>query len=233
MDLETIELVRKSSLFQNITPELLKTAVGGALRRSIEEDGFFFMQGDSATHAYVLLQGRVKMMQVTPNGQQITLRILTPGQTFGGVALLNPTDGYPASAQAVQNSTALAWDTDTLRELVSQDSTISLNVMQLMHGYITELQDRQSALTSEKVEQRIARTLLKLAAQSGRKVAEGVLIDIPLSRQDVAEMTGTTLFTVSRTLKDWERQEILSIGRERVVIRDPHGLVRIADDLVR
>ena len=207
--------------------------MGGAVRRSIEEDGYFFMQGDEAAHAYVLLRGRVKMLQVTPNGQQITLRIITPGETFGGVAMLNPRTGYPASAQASEDSTALAWSTETLRSLVSREPVISLNIMGLMHGYITDLQERQGALTSERVEQRIARTLLKLARQSGRRVDEGVLIDTPLSRQDVAEMTGTTLFTVSRTLKDWERAGLLSIGRERVIICDPHGLVKIADDLVK
>lgn len=232
MDAEIIELVRTSSLFREINTESLDLALASALQRSIEDDGYFFMQGDPATHAYVLVQGRVKMTQVTPNGQQITLRIITPGQTYGGVSLLNPDLGYPASAQAAQDSVALAWDTRSLRALVAKDPTVSFNVMKLMHGYITELQDRQSALTSEKVEQRIARTLLKLAAQSGRKVAEGILIDIPLSRQDVAEMTGTTLFTVSRTLKVWERQGLLYVGRERVVIREPHGLVRIADGLL-
>lgn len=172
------------------------------------------------------------MQQVSSSGALITLRIITPGETFGGVALLHPEAGYPASAQAAEDSTAAAWDTQTLRALVNNDPAISFNVMSLMHGYIMELQHRESALTSERVEKRIARTLLKLASQSGKKVDEGVLIGIPLSRQDVAEMTGTTLFTVSRTLKEWEREDILRIGRETVIIRDPHALVRIADELV-
>jgi len=102
-----------------------------------------------------------------------------------------------------------------------------------MHGYILELQERQKALVTERVEQRIARILLKLAAESGKKVEEGVLIDMRLTRQDVAEMSGTTLYTVSRTLTEWEREGLLKIGRERVIIREPHGLVRIADDLVK
>jgi CRP-like cAMP-binding protein len=132
----------------------------------------------------------------------------------------------------VEDSTALAWNTARLRELVEKDPSISLNVMGLMHGYISELQERQKALVSDRVEQRIARILLKLAAQSGRKIDEGVLIDLPITRQDIAEMCGTTLFTVSRTLNEWERGGLLEIGRERVVIRDPHGLVSIADELV-
>jgi CRP-like cAMP-binding protein len=232
MEKETQDLVRKSSLFKDVNSDIFAQVLDASVPRSVEEDGFFFMQGDPATHAYVLVQGRVKMIQITPNGQQITMRIMTPGQTYGGIALLNPRAGYPATAQAVEDSTALAWDTVHLRELVEKDPSISLNVMSLMHGYISELQERQKALVTDRVEQRIARILLKLAAQSGRKIDEGVLIDLPITRQDIAEMSGTTLFTVSRTLNEWERDGLLEIGRERVVIREPHGLVSIADELI-
>jgi CRP/FNR family transcriptional regulator, nitrogen oxide reductase regulator len=232
MEKEVQELVRQSSLFKDIRSEVFAQVLEASMPRSVEEDGFFFIQGDPATHAYVLVEGRVKMIQITPNGQQITMRIMTPGQTYGGIALLNPRAGYPATAQVVENSTALAWDTAHLRELVEKEPSISLNVMGLMHGYISELQERQKALVTDRVEQRIARILLKLAAQSGRKIDEGVLIDLPITRQDIAEMSGTTLYTVSRTLNEWERDGLLEIGRERVVIREPHGLVRIADELV-
>jgi len=232
MDDETRELIRQSNLFRDVDPDVFGQVIETSISRSVEGDGFFFLQGDPATHAYVLVKGRVKMIQITPNGQQITLRIMTPGQTYGGIALLNPKAGYPATAQAVEDSTALAWDTSHLRELVEKDPSISLNVMGLMHGYISELQERQKALVTDRVEQRIARIILKLAAQSGKKIDQGVLIDLPITRQDIAEMSGTTLFTVSRTLNEWERSGLLEIGRERVVIREPHGLVSIADELV-
>jgi len=232
MEKETQKLVLQSSLFKDVKSDIFAQVLDSSVPRSVEEGGFFFLQGDPATHAYVLVEGRVKMIQITPNGQQITMRIMTPGQTYGGIALLNPNAGYPATAQAVEDSTALAWDTIHLRELVEKDPAISLNVMGLMHGYISELQERQKALVTDRVEQRIARILLKLAAQSGRKIDEGVLIDLPITRQDIAEMSGTTLFTVSRTLNEWERDGLLEIGRERVVICEPHGLVSIADELV-
>jgi len=232
MDMEVQDLVRQSSLFKEVSPDGFKQVMETGVLRSIEEDGFFFLQGDPATHAYVLVEGRVKMIQITPNGQQITLRIMTPGQTYGGIALLNPRAGYPATAQAVEDSSALAWDTAHLRQLVENEPSISLNVMSLMHGYISELQERQKALVTDRVDQRIARVLLKLAAQSGTKIDEGVLIDLPITRQDIAEMSGTTLYTVSRTLNEWNRGGLLEIGRERVVICEPHQLVSIADDLV-
>jgi len=226
------KLVRQSRLFKDVSAEGFEQIFTAGVTRSVEEDGFYFLQGDPATHAYVLLEGRVKMMQITPNGQQITMRIMTPGQTFGGVALLKPSAGYPATAQADEDSKAMAWETERLRDLVEDEPVISLNVMNLMHGYISELQERQKSLVTDRVEQRIARVLLKLAAQSGIKIDEGVLIDLPITRQDIAEMSGTTLFTVSRTLNEWDRDGLLKIGRERVVIREPHLLVSISDDLV-
>lgn len=227
------QLIRESSLFREVSAQGLNQILGSGILRSVEGGGFYFMQGDPAAHAYVLVSGRVKMVQIAPNGQQITLRIMTPGQTFGGIAILQPQAGYPATAQAEEDSAAMAWDTAHLRELAKTEPSISLNAMQLMHGYITELQERQQALVTGRVEQRIARILLKLAADSGKKTEDGILIDIPLTRQDVAEMSGTTLFTVSRTMSGWERNGLLKIGRERVIIREPHGLVKIADDLAR
>lgn len=225
------ELIEKSSLFQHVKTETVEHAIYEGILRTMEEGEYFFLQGDESTHAYVLLSGRVKLVQVTPNGQQITLRIMTSGQTYGGIALLSPPKGYPATAQAMEDSIAISWNTNQLRKWASNDSTLSFNTMQIMHGYIMDLQERQAGLTSERVEQRIARSLLKLAAQSGKKVDEGVLINMKLTRQDIAEMSGTTLFTVSRTLTEWERAGLLKIGRERVMICNPHGLVQIADDL--
>ena len=233
MNNNTQEIIRGSSLFKDVSPQSFEQVLGTGLLRSVEEDGFFFMQADPASHAYVLVEGRVRMIQVTPNGQQITLRILTPGQTFGGIALINPGEGYPATAQAMDNSSALAWDTAHLKILAETEPSIPLNAMKLMHAYITELQERQKALISDRVEQRIARILLKLAAQYGKKAEEGVLINFAITRKDIAEMSGTTLFTVSRTLKGWERQGIVKIGREKVCICQPHGLVSLADDLTQ
>ena len=231
MALDPRETLRQSDLFTGIGTDTMDAVLASSISRSVEEDGYFFFQGDPATHVYVLLIGRVKLHQVTPAGQQVIMRVLTPGEAFAGIALLRPKAGYPVSAQAMEESTALAWEAPTLRALAQGDPAISLNTAQVISGYMTDVQDRYRELATEKVERRIARTLLRLASQSGRKVAEGVLIDIPLTRQDIAQMTGTTLFTVSRTLSEWERQGMLSVGRERVVIREPHALVRIAEDL--
>jgi CRP-like cAMP-binding protein len=93
------------------------------------------------------------------------------------------------------------------------------------------LLDRYQELATERVEQRVARALLRLARQVGQKEEDGILINLPLSREDLAEMIGTTLYTVSRILSRWEHQGLVKTGRERVLIRNPHALVDIAEDL--
>jgi CRP-like cAMP-binding protein len=147
------------------------------------------------------------------------------------VVLSNTT--YPLSAEVVSDCTALRWDYEATVHLMELFPGLALNGLRLVAGRFQELQSRYQELATERVERRVARTLLRLARQTGRRTEEGVLIDLPLSRQDLGEMTGTTLYTVSRILSNWEQQALIQTGRERVIICNPHGLVVIAEDLVK
>lgn len=227
---EPIQLLAQSPLFQGLSPTELQAALRSARRRQVRREAFFFQQGDPASALYVLTAGRVRLTQVTPEGDQVILHLIHPGEMFGGIAVLGDAT-YPVSAQALEDCQALAWDGEGMVRLMERTPRLALNALRLLAGRVQELQDRVRELATERVERRVARTLLRLARQAGRKVEGGVLIDLPLSRQDLAEMTGTTLFTVSRVLSRWEQQGLVEAGRERVLIRFPHGLVRIAEDL--
>jgi CRP/FNR family transcriptional regulator, nitrogen oxide reductase regulator len=221
--------LRQVSVFQNATDEDLKLIAAQGIERSIEEGEFFFFQGDPATYLYVLVSGRAKLMQTNPAGQQVNLRTINEWQMFGALGAVRDAATYPASAQALENSTALAVKSEYLHELMKTRPYLSFDLMKLMTGYIQEMQERYRELATEKVERRIARALLRLAAQMGAKSDGG--IELTFTRQDLAEMSGTTLYTVSRTLSDWERQGLVDAGRERVLIRNPHGVVSIAEEL--
>ena len=155
---------------------------------------------------------------------------MSPGRVFGIIAILKKVT-YPVSAQAVGDCVALAWDQRTLNQLMERHPQIALNSLHIMAGQIREFQNRVRDLSTKRVETRIARAVLRLANQTGIKVSEGILIDLPLSRQDLAEMTGSTLYTVSRILHDWEEMGIVLSKRQKVVITNAHGLVSIAEDL--
>lgn len=218
------------ALFKELSKsELTRVAEAGRLKK-IPDGSFFFQEGDPANQIYVLIEGKVRLSQVTQEGQQVILRYIVPVEAFGILAVLTDQE-FHVSAQAVGESTALTWDRDSMNFLMTQIPQIARNSISVLAGRVKEFQDKLRELATERVERRIARTLLRFVRQAGRKVPEGVLIDLPLSRQDLAEMTGTTLFTVSRTLSSWESQGIVKSTRERIVITFPHGLVRIAEDL--
>lgn len=224
------DMLKKQDLFAGLGEAQLERVLEAGRRRKIEAEAYLFQEGDPAEILYVLLAGSARMSQVTPEGQHIILRYASPGEAVGLIAVLSEAI-YPVTVQAVEVSQFIAWDREGMRRLMEQYPSIALNGMSILAARVREFQDRVRELSTEKVERRIARALLRLARQTGRKVEDGVLIDMPLSRQDLAEMTGTTLFTVSRTLSQWESRGLIKSKREQVLISFPHGLVMIAEDL--
>ncbi len=164
------------------------------------------------------------------DGHEVILRFVGPGEAVAALALFEGA-AYPLTASAVSESLLLAWHRDVLQELVQHHPPLAVNAMRLLSERLREVQERFRELATERVAQRVARALLRLVRQAGRRAEDGVLIDMPLSRQDLAEMTGTTLYTVSRTLSEWESRGILESGREKVLVKRPHALVAIAEDL--
>ncbi len=224
--------LRRVPVFRDATDEDLRLLTENGILRTIEEGEFFFFQGDPANYLYVLIEGRAKLLQTNQTGQQVNLRTITQWQMFGALGAVRENATYPATAQALEPSTALAIESSFLHKMLKTRPYLNFGLMQLMTGYIMEMQERYRELATERVERRIALTVLRLAAQVGKRAeGDGMTVELPLTRQDVAEASGTTIFTVSRVLADWERRGLVEAGRERVVIRNPHGLVQISEGL--
>ena len=221
--------LRQVVVFKDATDDDLSYFLQNSITRSIEEGGFFFFQGDPADYLYVLTSGQVKLLQGNPAGQQVNLRTLYPWQMFGALGAVRQEATYPATAQTIEDSSALAISSQDLTQMMQTRPYLAMGLMQLMTSYIQEMQARYRELATERVQQRIARALLRLASQSGQKAEQG--IELTLSRQDFAEISGTTLYTVSRVLTEWERQGLVSSGREHIRILKPHALVRVAEGL--
>ena len=217
-------------MFSGLTPAELQPILAAAHRKSLLDGAYYFLQGDPAERVYLLVQGRIKLSQSGEDGSQVLLRVIEAPHLFGAVGI-TLSEVYPVSALAAGDGSSLYWSKQEMMGFVLQLPKMALNAIQMMSDHVQEFQERFRQLATERVERRLARTILRLASQSGRKIEEGVLIDFPLSRQDLAEMCGTTLYTVSRTLSEWQVKGLVVSGRERVVVRFPHGLVRIAEDL--
>ena len=231
MDVQSyIPYLKESILFRGLDDESLLSIVQAGRLRRVRDGGYYFHEGEPARVLYVLVEGRVKFTQVTAEGHQVLVRVSGPGEVFGAVAALGDAV-HPAAAQASADSAALGWTSEVITGLMERFPRMALNVVRFLAGRVKEFQDRYRELATERVERRVAHALLRLANQIGRPVDNGILIDLTLSRQDIAEMTGTTIFTVSRTLSSWEAQGIIQSGRERVLVRDQQALTAIAEDL--
>jgi CRP-like cAMP-binding protein len=217
-------------LFDGLAADVLTRILAQAHSKAIGAGERFFHEGDPADAFFVLTRGRVKLTQLTPEGHQVVLRIIGAGEAFGGAGAFGDLT-YPTSAEAIEPGVALLWTSSAMRQLLETEPKLALNAVRFVAGRLHDLQRRHRQLMTERVERRVARAVLRLVHEAGRRVDVGVEIDFPVSRQDLAEMTGTTLYTVSRLLSAWEERGILQSGRQRIILTKPHALVALAEDL--
>jgi CRP/FNR family transcriptional regulator, nitrogen oxide reductase regulator len=187
-----------------------------------------FEQGGEAESFFVLLHGHLQVVKLTPAGQQVVIRYVVPGEMFG-IAVQMGRAVYPATATAVVDSVALVWPSASWPSLLARCPALAVGAMQTVGSRLDEAHVRVVEMSTEEVERRVAHALLRLVKQAGRSVEDGIQIDFPITREDVAQMTGTTLHTVSRILSAWEVQGLVEGGRQKIVVRDPHRLFGLAE----
>jgi CRP-like cAMP-binding protein len=218
------------SLFRGLGPAEQDAVLAQAHTRRVPKGSTAFDEGAEASALFVLVSGHMKAVKTTPGGQQALVHYIDPNDFFGCVALMGyPT--YPATAEAVVDSVVLFWDLATIRQLMATYPLIAANALPGLGGRLRDAHNQFLEISTERVERRVAHALLRLVRHSGKKIEGGVEIDFPVTRQEIAEMIGTTLHTVSRILSAWESEGILEGGRQRIVIKKPHALVAIAEEL--
>jgi CRP-like cAMP-binding protein len=224
------ELLKPVALFASLDSGAMRDVSEAARVKQMEAGDLFFREGDPAESFYVVQTGSVKLTQLTPEGHQVVMRLIGAGEAFGGVAAFGGAT-YPVTAEAVTDVSVLEWPGPVMAGLMEKHPKLALNALRFVAGRLHDLQVQYRQLATEKVERRVARALLRLVEHAGRRTDGGVLIDLPLSREDIAQMTGTTLYTVSRIISRFEADGIVEAGRQRMVIRNPHALMSVADDL--
>jgi CRP-like cAMP-binding protein len=220
-------LIAGSPTFAGMAPEALDEILAQAAPIRLPKGEAAFRQGDPAEKFFLLLHGRLRVTRLNPQGQQMVVRFIAPGDMFG-VAMAIQVEAYPGTATAAVDSLALTWPNAVWSDLLARHPSLAVKTMQSLGARLQDSQKRILDLSTQQVEQRIAGAVLQLAQQAGRKTDDGLLIDFPLSRQDLAEMIGATLHTVSRTLSAWEEMGLVECGRQRVVVLDMPGLQLLA-----
>lgn len=223
-------LIKSLTLFEKLDDKQLDAILALASIRRMPQGQAVFKQGQIAEEFFVLLHGRLQVGRVTPDGQQTMVRVVNPGELFGFAKALQRND-YPGTPVAAVESLLLVWPMAAWESVVEHNALMAVNAMHAVGQRLQEAHTRIVEMSTESVERRVAHAILRLIQQSGRKVEDGIAIDFPITRQNVAEMTATTLHTVSRIFSGWEDEGLVRGGRQKLTVLKPHQLLLRAEGL--
>lgn len=227
---EKAKAFEQAEMFHGLESEALRSLMARFKRATHDADETLFMEGEPAHAFHLVASGKIKVVQSSPDGHEVLLHVFERGGILGAL----PTIGegtYPASAVTLEPAVTYFITAEDFNRFMVDHPSIMRRLLLFATRMLQSSHRRLRELATERVERRIARSLARLASQLGEEQEEGIIIQAPLSRQDLADMSGTTLFTISRTLKEWQRQGIVKAGRKEVIILQPHRLIAIAEDL--
>jgi CRP-like cAMP-binding protein len=184
-------------------------------------------EGDAVRRVILVVSGYVKSTKLGPGGEEVIVRLAGPGDVLGAVDLFS-SGTHCTAAQVFRVCQALVWETKVFQDLLERFPTLHQNTAAILSEHLRELEERFREVASERVGPRVALQLLRLLKTMGRPVGAGV--EIGLSREDLAQMTGTTLFTVSRLLSAWELRGVVRPRREAVAVCDIQTLRAISQE---
>jgi CRP-like cAMP-binding protein len=221
-------LLDNSFLFLGLNAESQRRLLGQMVEGHLDAGAYLFMEGEPADRLYLLTAGRVKMIKHSPDGHETILALFDAGQIVGEVGVLAG-GTYPATAQALEPVTTLSLARQTYVRLVQEQPALAWSLIEELGRRLQGAHEAMRSLAVEKVEQRIARLLLRLAAASGKKQEDGVYITVPLTRREIADMTGTTVETAIRVMSKLRRLGLVDSEQGQIRILRAHPLVLLAD----
>jgi len=207
--------LKKSLVFSGLSDAELAGLSRLAAARRLEAGQYAFWEGDDPDYFYILISGRIKVLKHSSQGKEVIIAFFGPGEMFGEVAVFED-KAYPASAQTAVESQVAAIKKDDLLSFLTAHPQVVLRIINILGGRLREAQGRLKDLAGERVEQRLARTLLMLSAKLGAS--------LPFTRQEIADMVGTTTETAIRVMSQLKNRGIISSVRGKVTITDEQKL---------
>lgn len=220
--------LHRSEIFKGVTNEQFADLIKKGRRIILQPKCVLFNQGDPAKSCFFVNRGRLKLTILNEQGKEVIIRYIGAGELTAAVTVLKNWN-YPVTAESTEDTDVTSWNKSTIIQLMRRYPDIAINLLGIILERIDDVQNRYLEVCTEHVDQRIARSLLRLMRRTGSKTREGILIDIALSRQNIADYSGTTLYTVSRTLSAWEKNGWIKSGREQIIIINPHALVQFSE----
>jgi CRP-like cAMP-binding protein len=221
------DVLRRTTIFRRLSAEDRHRLTAVASVRSFEKGERLFREGDDSETLYTIVSGRVKVFKSTPRGTDLILEIFGPGDPVGAVAVYESRP-YPASAVALEPTTCLLIPRREFFGLLEMQPSLVRGLLTGLTHRLVELTNRLAELSSGRLDARMARFFIKLADTIGEPAADGVFVPLPLSRQELADMIGTTIETAIRIMSRWGTENIIHTEKNGFLIRDREALDTIA-----
>jgi len=226
-DRQVEAVVERPRLFSGILPADYASICRAARVRQFSRGEMLHFEGDPVRRLFLLTSGSVKITKLGRGGEEVILRLTVQGDVLGAVGLFS-CGVHCTTAEVFRPGGALVWEAQVFQDLVERFPVLHRNSVAILEEHLRELEERFREVATERVGPRVALQLLRLVKTIGRPVDAGV--EIGLSREELAQMTGTTLFTVSRLLSAWEARGVVRPRREAVAICDVQSLCAISQE---
>ncbi len=226
---EHIESIRRVPPFSVLTEDEWREVAETLTIHTFPEGTYLFFEGDPPTNLYVIVRGHIALIRHTLEGRDVVLDVMRPGNMVGELAIFEGVP-YSSSGKTLDEVTAVVIPRERFHQMLTRYPRMASAVIFDLTRRVRHLSDLVQSLAIERVERRLARILLRLARISGEPQNGGLLIKLPLTRQDLADMAGTTVETTIRTLSRMRRQGIVDTEHGYVLIRDVERLTRIAEE---
>jgi len=221
------DALRQSVLFRRLKPDDRQRVAAVATVRAFDKGAMLFSEGDGSDLLYTVLTGRVKVFKTTPRGTDVILELFGPGESVGAVAVYEARP-YPASALALEPTSCLVIPRQAFFSLLEGYPTMVRGLLVGLTHRLVELTNRLTELSGGRIEGRLARFILKLGTDMGQRREEGVFIPLVLSRQELADMIGTTIETSIRIMSRWGKDGVVRTDKDGFVILDRAALEAVA-----
>jgi CRP-like cAMP-binding protein len=219
-------VVERAALFSGMLPGDYASITAAARVKEFARDETIYFEGDPAHRVVLLISGFAKIAKIGSSGAEVILRFSAPGDLLGAVGVFS-TGRHCTTARAFRACRVLVWEAPVFKSLVDRFPVLHQTMARILGTELMELEERFREVATERVGQRVASQLLRLMDKMGRPVNGAIEVD--LSREDLAQMTGTTLFTVSRLLSAWEAEGMVRPRREVVTICDVQSLRAVSE----
>jgi CRP-like cAMP-binding protein len=219
--------LKKIDLFKNLSDEELKELQSYVVTTTYKKKEYIFSEGDSPEWFYVASAGKVKVTKLSHEGKEIILEVISPHDIFGGVAVLRNFP-YPANAVAMEDAEVIKISRKNLMRLVDRFPNLMYFIALQLGDRMKSSYDSLKNIALERVEARIAALLLKLSNKVGVETKDGTLIDMRLTKQDVADMVGTTVETSIRTFSKFKKEGLVTDTDGKFIIKDKEGLASLS-----